>query len=92
VQTTPFEAVVYSSLQACAQAYDHISESQKPAESAQASQQDPASTLEGGIPSSISADFHFRAEYKLLTDFLVSVPKIKQQKVSQFIKNAEMPS
>ena len=26
--------------------------------------------------SSISPDAHFRAEYKLLTDFLVSVPKV----------------
>ena len=26
--------------------------------------------------SSISPDSHFRAEYKLLTDFLVSVPKV----------------
>lgn len=42
-------------------------------------------------PCSISADAHFRAEYKLLTDFLVSVPKIKQEKVGNFIKNAECP-
>ena len=26
--------------------------------------------------SSISPDAHFRAEYKLLTDFLISVPKV----------------
>lgn len=32
--------------------------------------------LNSSSPSSISADTHFRAEYKLLTDFLVSVPKV----------------
>ena len=42
-------------------------------------------------PCSISADANFRAEYKLLTDFLVSVPRIKQEKVGNFIKNAECP-
>ena len=43
-------------------------------------------------PNSISPDANFRAEYKLLTDFLVSVPKIKQEKVGQFIKSAEHPA
>ena len=43
-------------------------------------------------PNSISPDANFRAEYKLLTDFLVSVPRIKQEKVGQFIKNAEHPA
>mmetsp|Transcript_17824 Transcript_17824/g.24691 ORF Transcript_17824/g.24691 Transcript_17824/m.24691 type:complete len:317 (+) Transcript_17824:294-1244(+) len=32
------------------------------------------------------------AEYKLLTDFLVSVPKISKEIVETFIKNAESPS
>ena len=29
----------------------------------------------------ISADSHFRAEYKLLTDFLVSVPKVSFESI-----------
>lgn len=35
---------------------------------------------------------HFRAEYKLLTDFLVSVPRIKLEKVGVFIEKAECPA
>ena len=56
--------------------------------------QQPAGTaalLNQSNPSSIGPDAHFRAEYRLLTDFLVSVPRIKQEKVDQFIRNADCP-
>ena len=90
VQETPFEAVVYNSLQACAQAHQNIKDNDVMPNSATAD-----STLVGGIqqpagtaallnqsnPSSIGPDAHFRAEYKLLTDFLISVPKIRQDRV-----------
>ena len=35
--------------------------------------------LTSNIPATISPDFNYRAEYKLLTDILVSVPKIKNE-------------
>ena len=90
MQETPFEAVVYNSLQACAQAHQNIVDSEVKPKSGTAD-----STLVGGIqqpagtaallnqsnPSSIGADAHFRAEYKLLTDFLISVPKIRAERV-----------
>ena len=56
--------------------------------------QQPAGTsalLNQSNPSSIGPDAHFRAEYKLLTDFLLWVPRIKQEKVDQFIRNADCP-
>lgn len=37
------------------------------------------------LPISLAPDCHFRAEVKLLTDILVSVPKIKQEKVRTFV-------
>ena len=118
VQMTPFEAVVYSSLQACAQADQTIWEAAKQGRggglAGGSSGQSTAAPLNqalsgqshvhvndlsgmngatggGNVPapasgtsallsnangSSISPDSHFRAEYKLLTDFLVSVPKV----------------
>jgi hypothetical protein len=63
VKTTPFEAVVYNCLQACATEIKLGSQDTGP----------------------FSPEAHFRAEYKLLTDFLVSVPRIKQEKVGKFI-------
>ena len=56
--------------------------------------QQPAGTsalLNQSNPSSIGPDAFFRAEFKLLTDFLVSVPRIKQEKVDCFIRNADCP-
>ena len=56
--------------------------------------QQPAGTsalLNQSNPSSIGPDAYFRAEFKLLTDFLVSVPRIKQEKVDCFIRNADCP-
>jgi hypothetical protein len=47
--------------------------------------------LTSNIPTTISPDFNYRAEYKLLTDILVSVPKIKNEKVCKFISSAECP-
>jgi hypothetical protein len=35
--------------------------------------------------------FPFTAEYKLLTDFIVSVPRIKQERIETYIKQAESP-
>lgn len=35
--------------------------------------------LTSNAPNSISADFNYRAEYKLLTDILISVPKVGHQ-------------
>lgn len=56
---------------------------------AQQSQPQPPSEVE---TSPFCAEAHFRAEYKLLTDFLVSVPRIKSEKVGKFISDAETPS
>ena len=47
--------------------------------------------LTSNIPTTISPDFNYRAEYKLLTDILVSVPKIKNEKIFKFISSAECP-
>lgn len=43
--------------------------------------------LNSSSPSSISADTHFRAEYKLLTDFLVSVPKVSYKPLPSVLTN-----
>ena len=42
--------------------------------------------------SPFASEAAFRAEYKLLSDFLVSVPRIKNEKVGKFILEAETPS
>ena len=42
--------------------------------------------------SPFSSEAHFRAEYKLLNDFLVSVPRIKNEKVGKFIFDSETPN
>ena len=47
--------------------------------------------LTSNIPTTISPDLNYQAEYKLLTDILVSVPKIKNEKVCKFISSAECP-
>jgi len=73
VKTTPFEAVVYNCLQACATEI----------QLAQQAQAQPPT--EAADSSPFCAEAHFRAEYKLLTDFLVSVPRIKSEKVGKFI-------
>jgi hypothetical protein len=92
---TPFEAVVYSSLMACMQTNERlgskaqatsVEDNQATASinnlGSQLSQVLPVGThslLTTNTPSSISADFNYRAEYKLLTDILVSVPKVSVQ-------------
>ena len=127
VSLTPFEAVVYNSLQACAQAHASLKENRPLAENiakaplsagslpttqinaSSSLLSDISSTHSGGgpvnhgttgvtalltqsNPDSTSPSANFRAEYKLLTDFLLSVPKIKQEQVGTFIKTAELPS
>ncbi|CDW77476.1 UNKNOWN [Stylonychia lemnae] len=64
VKSTPFEAVVMSSLQTCVQ---HINMS----------------------TNQVGEDNQYKAEFKLLTDFLVSVPKMSKQQVGQYIQDIE---
>jgi hypothetical protein len=40
--------------------------------------------LTSSAPNSISADFNYRAEYKLLTDILVSVPKVSYHPMTKW--------
>lgn len=78
IKATPFEAVVYNCLQACTTEIQLASQS-------------PAGTQTQEEPSPFSAEASFRAEFKLLSDFLVSVPRIKNEKVGKFILDAETP-
>lgn len=88
---TPFEAVVYSSLIACMQTNERLgnkTQHQTTEEGqpglinnlgAPTGSNLPVGTqtlLTSTSPNSISADFNYRAEYKLLTDILFSVPKV----------------
>ena len=64
VKSTPFEAVVLSSIQTCIQ---HLNTA----------------------TNQVGEDNQFKAEFKLLTDIMMSVPKMSKQSVKDFITEVE---
>ena len=60
------------------QSYVHVNDLSGVSSNLVANQTTSISQLANANACSISPDTHFRAEYKLLTDFLVSVPKVSK--------------